>query len=151
MTSPNKTLAYWTRWFCLPPTVFAVFMFLGLALQFLNSVVHVWFEPTAGFILALVWVLSAQFIAPARKPIASVVAFAVGAMFAWKRIGYSWYPENHPKAYQPTHIPILMTISGGLLGLAVSMTIEMMKKTPNQASHPPSGPSPGSGAGSPGR
>ncbi len=148
MRSPGKTVAYWVRWFCLPPAVFAVFMFLGLALQFLNTFAHVWFEPAGGFILALVWVLSAHFIAPDRKPVASAIAFGVGAMFAWKLIGHSYYPENHPQAYQPTHIPILVTIAGGFLGVAVSMTIEMMKRKPNQASDATSEPAPGAASSS---
>jgi hypothetical protein len=144
---PDRPVAYWLRWFCLPPALFAIFLFLGLALAFLNSFLRLWFEPAAGFILALVWVLSAHLIAPDRKPIASAMAFGIGTMLAWQFIGDSWYPENHPKAYQPTHLPIMVTIAGGVLGFAGSITMEMMKRKPKAYNATPhSGPCRGSSA-----
>jgi len=77
-------------------------------------------------------VLSANLIAPDRKPIASAVALVIGGMLAWNLVGHAVYPENNPKAYQPTYIPFVMTITGGFIGLAGSVITEIIKRKPNK-------------------
>ena len=118
----------------MPPTVFAVFMFLGLALSFVTSSLHVWFEPVAGFILAGAWVLTAHFMVPDHKTVTSLIAFAVGAALACKLVGRSWWPEGYARAYQTTDIPLISTLTGGALVLSLTLWYEKRKK-PNQALH----------------
>jgi hypothetical protein len=131
----NKPILNWVRWVCLPPALFAVFICLGLFLKILNSFLQLWFEPVGGFILAAAWVISAHLIAPARKSLASTAAFVFGSLLAWRLVGHTWYPENHPKAYQSTCIPFVLTIAGGLLGLAGLIMMALINRKPNQAMH----------------
>jgi hypothetical protein len=77
--------------------------------------------PVTGFFAALAVVVTAAFAAPTHRIAATVSVFATGALAAWWLLEPSWFPESYPdRAYQPTHIPLVVTYLGGVLGLAVA-------------------------------
>lgn len=81
-----------------------------------------WEEPVAGFISALTVIIVAYFLAPSHKLRFASIVYALGAMSAWSLLEPSWWPESYgDRAYQTTHLPILCTCTGGLLGLLLVM------------------------------
>ncbi|MHC5538351.1 hypothetical protein ACYOEI_08995 [Singulisphaera rosea] len=106
------------RWILLFTAIvgsFAVAFPLGVIA---SHIVGVWDEPGAGFVSALAVVLMAYFLAPNYRLQFSVLVFVVGANIAWSLLEPSFLPKSFgDRAYQPTHLPILWTYAGGLLGL----------------------------------
>jgi hypothetical protein len=47
--------------------------------------------------------------------------YAVGAWFAWLVFGLWWFPEGHPRAYEPSKVPLILPLLGGLLGVAFAV------------------------------
>jgi glycerol uptake facilitator-like aquaporin len=105
----------------MPLVVLTVFMFLSLGLSFATAALDLWFEPVGGFILAGAWVLTAYLMVPDHKGIASLLAFTVGAMLACKLIGRSWWPEGYAKAYHSTYIPLISTLTGGIMATTLAL------------------------------
>jgi uncharacterized membrane protein (UPF0136 family) len=69
-------------------------------------------------IAAAVWVIVGTRVAPTRRAVVPVALFAAGACLAWLVL-HSWYfPESHPRAYQPSQVPLVLTLVGGLVGSA---------------------------------
>lgn len=79
----------------------------------------IWHEPYVGFITAFIVVLTAYIISPSAKLPTASTFFTIGAFLAWWMLRNSFYPENHPKAYQPTLIPLFTTIAGGIAALGI--------------------------------
>ncbi|MCD9088643.1 hypothetical protein [Stenotrophomonas sp. SY1] len=84
-----------------------------------------WHLPGAGFSAALAVVVVAYLAAPSHKLRAAIAALVFGAIAAWLLLEPSFYPENYGDrgAYEPTHLPIIATYTGGLLGLLVAAII----------------------------
>ena len=71
---------------------------------------------------SLAVVLATYLSAPYRKFQAACVALLAGSITAWIVLEPSWYPDSeqyHPLAYQPTHLPLIATLAGGLVGLVL--------------------------------
>lgn len=84
-----------------------------------------WHLPGAGFSAAFAVVVVAYLAAPSHKRLASTVALVLGAAVAWVLLEPSFYPESYGErgAYEPTHLPVIATYAGALLGLLVSSLI----------------------------
>lgn len=54
----------------------------------------------------------------ARRPVITVT-FLVGSWLAWEILEPWWFSEGHPRAYEPSHVPIIVTLVGGLIAYAV--------------------------------
>jgi hypothetical protein len=91
----------------------------GLLTSMLLMPRMIWHEPYVGFITAFVVVTSAYIVPPSSKLSAATVYFILGSCLAWWMLKDSFYPEIHPKAYQPTLIPLYATISGGIMALGI--------------------------------
>ena len=88
------------------------------------GVLHLWDTPIAGCVAAFSVVLTAYLTAPAHRIWAACLTFAAGAIVAWHFIGNSVYPESYGSmGYQPTHLPFLSTLSGGLAALALAFAL----------------------------
>ncbi|WP_232227685.1 hypothetical protein, partial [Aerolutibacter daejeonensis] len=93
----------------------------GLAAEFAGF----WNLPGAGFSAAFAVVVLAYLAAPSHKLPAAAVALTLGAVVAWLLLEPSFYPESYGDrgAYEPTHLPVVTTYIGGLVGLLASVLI----------------------------
>jgi len=112
------SLSIW-RWILLGPLVLVSMVATAACMDALLRPRLIWHEPYVGFITAFTVVLTAYIISPCAKISAASTFFAIGALLAWWMLRNSFYPENHPKAYQPTLIPLFMTIAGGIAALGI--------------------------------
>ena len=117
------------RWLLTPPIVVLVFIISGVLTYeyLLFSFFYYWFEPVAGFIAAFFVVITAYISAPKAKARAVAITYIIGVVCAWYLLADSFYPEQHPKAYQPTYIPLIATYTGGLLGVILCFVIEKLR------------------------
>ncbi len=78
-----------------------------------------WHLPGACFGAAFTVVVVAYLAAPTHKLPAAFVSLILGAIAAWLLLEPSLYPESYGDrgAYEPTHLPVIATHIGGLLGL----------------------------------
>ena len=100
--------------------IFGAFFIAGLAGSFITDYFGLWHLPGAGLSAAFAVVVTAYVASPSHKLRSSFVTLLVGAFVAWVFIEPYWYLEtaNYGHlAYQPTHLPFVATLSGGILGL----------------------------------
>ena len=100
--------------------IFGAFFIAGLAGSFITDYFGLWHLPGAGLSAAFAVVVTAYVASPSHKLRSSFVALLVGAFVAWVFIEPYWYPETAnygDLAYQPTHLPFVATLAGGVLGL----------------------------------
>lgn len=112
-----------TQWLLALLAVVGAFFLAGLAGSVVADALGFWHIPGAGFCAALAVVVVAYVAAPSFKFTLSCLAFAVGAVLAWVVLEPSWYPDMRrygAVAYQPTHLPILATYIGGIIGLSLT-------------------------------
>lgn len=69
-------------------------------------------------VAAAVWVVLAARVAPRDRILVGVVAFVAGACLALVGLGSWYFPEGHPRGYQPSRIPLAFTLVGGLMAVA---------------------------------
>lgn len=105
--------------------VLGVFVVAGLGAAVAANLAGLWEKPVAGCVAAFSVVLSAFLFAPRHKTACALVTFFAGATTAWMLVGQSYFPESYgaPLAYQPTHIPFLVTLAGGCLGLLSALVL----------------------------
>lgn len=109
------------RWVLAPFAVISAFLIVGISTDIVTGALGYWDVVGAGFFAAIAVVVSAYFAAPNRKLLSAGIAFVLGAVCAWRMLEPSFYPVNYGvDAYQATHLPILMTYLGGVLGLALA-------------------------------
>ena len=84
-----------------------------------------WHLPGAGFGAAFTVVVVSYLAAPTNKLLAAFVSLILGAIAAWLLLEPSRNPENYGErgAFEPTHLPVIATYIGGLLGLFASAII----------------------------
>jgi hypothetical protein len=100
--------------------VSGAFLVAGIAGSIVTGMLGFWDLPGAGFCAAMAVVLATFYAAPQRSLLITCSVFAAGAAAAWFFLEPSWYPENYGAlAYQPTHLPFIVTCSGGLVGLVL--------------------------------
>ena len=127
-------LLKWTLAFLAAAGAFTIAGVIGaLTSDFLGF----WSTPAAGFAAAFAVVLATYMSAPSHKLTVAVGSLFAGAAAAWYLLEPSFYPESYGarRAYQPTHLPIIGTYAGGLLGLLVSVSIHRWAG-PNNSSKP---------------
>jgi hypothetical protein len=47
---------------------------------------------------------------------------------ACKLLGQSWWPENYAQAYEPTLVPLMATLAGGILAVLATVWNENRRK-----------------------
>ena len=114
------------EWSLASLAIFGAFFIAGLTGSFITDYLGLWHLPGAGFAAALAVVLTTYFASPSHKFRSSCIALLVGAVVAWIFIEPSWYPDTRrygDLAYQPTHLPFVATLTGGILGLLVAFLL----------------------------
>lgn len=104
------------QFIALPFVVGGTFVMTALVTLYVASKFTNWTEPFVGPVSAIAVVSVTFWFAPARKNLAGMCTLLIGSAFAWFLLRHSYYPELHPRAYQPTLLPFWTTIAGGLLG-----------------------------------
>jgi hypothetical protein len=102
--------------------VVGAFFIAGVSGSLATDALGFWHLPGAGFCAAFAVVVTTYFAAPSHKIPFSSGAFVVGAIAAWVLLEPSSYPEMQrygDLAYQPTHLPVVATYIGGIVGLAL--------------------------------
>jgi hypothetical protein len=118
----------WLRWALF---VGGSFLVAGAAGGFAAWCLQLWLLPGAGFCAAAAVVVVGYLAAPAFKLPTSGVVFVVGAVAAWIILEPSWLPESYgDRAYQRTHLPVLATYCGGILGLLVTALLGKTRAGP---------------------
>jgi len=113
------------RWALALLAVFGGFMAAGILGGLVTDFAGLWHLPGAGFSAAFSVVVVAYLAAPSHRFRTATVALILGAVIAWLLLEPSFYPESYGErgAYQRTHLPILATYFGGLLGLFASALV----------------------------
>jgi hypothetical protein len=100
--------------------VSGAFLVAGMAGAIVMEMLGFWNLPGAGFCAALAVVLTTFYASPQRRYLITCSVFAAGVAAAWFFLEPSWYPESYgAQAYQLTHLPFIVTCSGGLVGLVL--------------------------------
>ena len=68
---------------------------------------------------ALAFVVSGSMIAPRFRLVVALALYSIGAWIAWLFMSPWEFPEFHPRGYQPSWVPLPLTLLGGLIGLLV--------------------------------
>ena len=111
------------QWMLAILAVAGAFFLGGIGGSIAMDLLGFWHIPGAGFCAALAVVLITYVAAPKFKFTLSCFAFLVGALAAWMVLEPSWYPDMKrygTAAYQPTHLPVIATYIGGIIGLLVA-------------------------------
>lgn len=108
------------RWLPLPFLIPIAFFVGSLAGAIVAGTFRAWDLPTIGFCAAIAVVFTGHHTAPTHRFGVSVVLLLIGGVAAYLLVGRSCYPEGYEKAYEPTYIPLLTTLFGGLLGVTYS-------------------------------
>jgi hypothetical protein len=125
------------KWTLAILAVLGGFTLAGTLGSFATDLAGFWHLPGAGFSAAFAVVVVAYLAAPSHKLLSATVALFLGAIAAWLVLEPSWYPESYGDrgAYEPTHLPIIVTYAGGVLGLIVAAAIRRWAG-PNNSSKP---------------
>ena len=113
-------------WILAPISVVGAFLVAGMAGLFIGNQWGIWDLPVAGFCAALAVVVTAYLAWSRQKFKAASIALLAGAFVAWIFIEPWWYPETErygDLAYQTTHLPFLVTLAGGFLGLLIAFVL----------------------------
>lgn len=104
----------WARWLLLLIWV-PVSIVLGIYVSILlGLLIKVWEEYIGAILLPIIGLSGAFWIAPSNKILICSGTLVIGIEIAYFVFSPSFYPENHPLAYQPTFIPFYITSSIGL-------------------------------------
>lgn len=68
-----------------------------------------------GSLVAWATLATARTVAPNRRRLVVPFAFLCGAWVAWRVLGDWYFPEPHPRAYQTSRVPLIMTLVSGLV------------------------------------
>ena len=68
---------------------------------------------------AIAFVVAGARVAPRYRMIVALTLYGAGASVAWLVLNGWSFPEFHPRAYQASHIPLSLTLSGGLIGVLI--------------------------------
>lgn len=110
------------QWSLAVLAVIGAFLVAGVSGALATEMLGFWHLPGAGFLAALAVVVTAYLAAPRRRTLFSCAAFLIGAIAAWILLEPSSYPDSQrygELAYQPTHLPVVATCIGGIIGLAI--------------------------------
>lgn len=101
-------------------SIAGAFVICGIGGAAIADLFDIWERPVAGFFAAFGVVTLAYLSAPVRNRSYSTLIFVIGAICAWLITGESWWPEDYvTRAYQPTYMPFIITVTGGLIPLAI--------------------------------
>ena len=72
---------------------------------------------------AIAFVVAGAMMAPRARLVVALVLYSAGACLASLVLNPWWFPEHHPQAYQPSRVPLTLTLLGGLVGLLITFVL----------------------------
>ena len=109
-----------TRTFlALPFTLTGVFVVSAVVASIVPSPFSNWLEPFVGPVCAAILIVASFGLAPSQPRLVGAITLCVGAHIAWCLLHKAYFPEFHPRAYQPTLIPFYATLGAGILTYAL--------------------------------
>ena len=114
----RKMASHTKQFLSLPLAVLGTFVASGLIGAVVLEQFTCWLEPVVGPFCATTVIAVTFWLAPTRKRSCALIVLLLGILFAWWLLRRSYYPEWHARAYQPTIIPLVATISAGILNYA---------------------------------
>lgn len=72
--------------------------------------------------------VAAACIAPSNRTPTATVLYACGAALAWSELNPWYFPEGHPRGYQPSLAPLVLTLVGGAIGVFAAMAYERSQR-----------------------
>jgi len=112
-----------TRWLITPFAAVAAAVSGAFAGEFIGITLGLWTWPIAGFIAEFGIGIATYLAAPRFKLAASTALLVLGVGIAWAIVEPSFYPQNFEPAYKPSHMPIIATVAGGALSLAIAVVL----------------------------
>ena len=103
------------QFLALPFAVVSAFFLSGLIGSMAVSQFTNWTEPFVGPCCAASVIAVTFWLAPVRKRTFGIFVMVLGVLSAWFLLRDSYYPAPHPKAYEPTLIPLVTTVVAGVL------------------------------------
>ena len=82
-----------------------------------------------GATVAAVTIVAAWGMAPSYRSIASLAILVGGGWLAWQVLWHWNFPEHHPKAYQESKVPLVLTLLGGLATQTAVSWYEYRRRT----------------------
>jgi hypothetical protein len=76
---------------------------------------------------AIAFVVAGAWIAPRHRVIVASGPYVSGALLAWFVLGDWYFPEGDPRAYQPSRIPLVLTLIGGAIAVGIIAAIPSRK------------------------
>ena len=70
-------------------------------------------------VAAALFVVVGAIMAPGHRIIVAGILYLLGATVAWYGLKDWYFPEHHSQAYQPSLVPMWLTLSGGMVGIIV--------------------------------
>ena len=117
------------QWITAALAIAGAFFLAGIGGSVATDMLGYWHLPGAGFCAGIAVVLTTYFAAPSHKLALAGCAFLAGALVAWRFLEPSSYPESYAKlAYKDTHLPLIATCAGGVIGLVVVGIISFSKR-----------------------
>lgn len=124
LAEKQSELTSMSQWIIAFFSVAGAFFLCGIGGAFIASSFGFWELPVAGFCAAFSVVSTAYLSVPKFRNESCIIVFVVGTFAAWFILEPSYYPENYQElAYQPSHLPFISTIAGGIFGLIACLLV----------------------------
>jgi hypothetical protein len=70
---------------------------------------------------AIAFVVAGAWMAPRYRAVVAAVLYALGTRLAYFVLDPWSFPEHHPRSYQESYVPLVLTLIGGLVGVLISI------------------------------
>lgn len=125
---PRPSLSVPRRWFLVPLALLGALFVPTLVIGAIDLaapgyglewiIPFDWLDGLAYALAAFLWVGIGAGVAPSGRPGISAALFLVGAVLAQLALEQWYFPENHPRAYTPSSVPLTLALVGGAIGVA---------------------------------
>jgi hypothetical protein len=90
-------------------------------------------------IAAMAFVIAGSYVAPRYRAVVAVLLYTAGGCLAWWALNDWYIPEGYPRAYQPSRIPLVLTLIGGLIGVSAIVAKHFRTSSARTRSRPEQG------------
>jgi hypothetical protein len=77
---------------------------------------------------ACLFVVAGVLVAPRHRSLTAIVLYAIGAWVAWVVLRGWYFPESHPRVYQQSKIPLVLTLVGGFAAAVAVIAFDQVNR-----------------------
>jgi hypothetical protein len=77
---------------------------------------------------AVVFVAAGTLVAPRYRSFTAIVLYGIGATAAWEVLRGWHFPERDPRGYEPSLVPLVLTLIGGLVAALAVIADDWRRK-----------------------